>query len=298
MALVPVARARALTALRHAAAAAGLGLGWLLLSAPAASALDDLLGADSLLGAPTAPTAELAPVDTVGRTTTMLASVADAAAPAAHPLLTGPLEPLAPVVGGVVSEIGDAVTAVGDVVGALPAPSVSVPIPLPEPLPLPALPPSVLPVAPPAAPAPAVSPAAPAAPGSAPVLDTAPVLAPPAGEGTGPAAPGDGPRATLESGRVWDWSMPVFSLERPAELGPAAERLPSGAPGGPWAIPLFERQLWLGSGLAGASGAGAPGAVLAAAVLLPALLQLTARNRPRRAHAPASPAFQPGSTPD
>lgn len=133
-------RARALV--RHAAAAAGLGIGWLILSGGAASATpgspDDLLaavvappasqassssadpsGAAGLVGAAVRTTTPLTadPTGTVaGLTTTATSTIASdvRALPATvDPLTEGPLAPLSPVVAPVVDDAGGALGVVG-----------------------------------------------------------------------------------------------------------------------------------------------------------------------------------------
>ena len=309
MASTSVARPRALGLLRHAIAAAGLGLGWLLLSGPAASAMGDPLGAESLLEAPlssvssvvaplTESGVESAPSALVESTTTTLAETVEAVPPAVAPVLTGPLEPLAPVVSGASSDVGGLITTVGDTVGSVGATVgdvvdavVPTPLPLPEPPPAPVLTgPLPGPVAPPAS--------APA-PESAPVHDAIAPAASPASPG-GPASVD--PAGIVVSARAllaWGWSMPDLVAAPPAVIGSATVGPPDDAPDGPWTFPLFDRQLWLGSGPTGSFGGGfTTTAMLAAALVLPALLLLTVRKRPYAGSVPASPAFDPGSTPD
>ena len=305
MAAMPTARPRALGLLRHSLAAAGLGLGWLLLSGPAASAWSDPLGTGGLLDAPLAPVSSLAAplVESVEGTTTALATTVESFPTATEPLLTGPLEPLAPVVGGLTSDVGEAVTTVGDVLGD----TVSAPLPVAEPPSAPALPGPLAPLLP--APDLVMPPVPATVPEPAPVPDAA------ASPLSGAARPesdaaltavdlpsaGDATRTTVAV-RAWAGSMLGHLASVPAELSSTAGHTPAGSPGtpgGPWIIPLLDRHPWLGSGLTGSSGAGFTGtAMLSAAFMLPALLLLTVRKRTSAGPARASPAFDPGSTPD
>ena len=307
------ARLRARGLLGHALTAAGLGLGWLLLSGPAASALSDPLGAEGLLGAPLSsvsslasplvdPGVESAPSTLVGGTTTTLAQTVETLPTLTDPLLTGPLEPLAPVVSGATSDVGGAITTVGDTVGTLETAVtdtvgevVSGPLPLPAPPALPDPLPTPDPVAPPA---PETAPAeGPSPTGESPASQASDGLAP---EGGSPADLGSTVDPVIPVGAMLaGWSLSAYAAAPPAELGPSAEHPMDGAPGSPWAFPLLDRQPWLGSGTGGSSGGGlTSAAMLSAALMLPALLLLTVRKRPYAGQVPASPAFDPGSTPD
>lgn len=193
-------RSRAVALARHAAGAAGLGLGWLLLSGSPAAALGDLTdiasGATSSLTSTVSETVaapakllaggENSTKSTPGTlsgaastTTSSLASVVQAAPPALEPVLPAPLEPLVPVLeettgtaSGLVQDVGGtAAGAVGlaedvvaDPVLGVPLP-VTLPLPVLEPVPVPPLTPEPVPaaLAPPveSAPAPVAAPVQP-----------------------------------------------------------------------------------------------------------------------------------------
>ncbi|WP_139346570.1 hypothetical protein [Sinomonas mesophila] len=302
MASTPMARSRAFVALRHALAATGLGLGWLLISSAAASASGDLLGADALLGSPTVSTSSvLEPVTdavapatssaadqgsaVVQGTTTALAGAVETLPSVTEHVLTGPLEPLAPVVSGAASGVGDAITTVGDTLGN----TVSTLPPLPDLLPVPV--PELTPVV---APLPGVMPGDDAPPAEASTVPRA-ADAPTSVDPTSTVDLASTARAML----VWGWPVPGSSVTAAVALPSTAGGSPGETPGDTWAFPLLGQPLWLGSGTAGPSGGGLLSlALLSAALLLPPLLLVHARRLPFHGTVPASPAFDPGSTPD
>ncbi|WP_369046863.1 hypothetical protein [Sinomonas sp. P10A9] len=314
-------RARALTVARHAAAAAGLGAAWILLSgAPANAAIPspgDLVGgivapapsatASGPMSSVPATTAALAsdPGGTLagltGTTTSTATSLAGAAPTAVAPLTGGPASPLAPVitpvVEGTTSLAVEAVGAVGGTVGSVAQGTGDALAPVAQPVG------QVLETT--TAPAPARP-----VPGLADIfMDTAPAASTPldhpggdspagepmrqdplAGEAglsaaatarpTPPAMAGafvlDG-AAMVASGTGSGWpDLPRDPVIAPAPAPTSGESSPSGAGGG--------------SGAATALGASAFS------------LMLLSRAGGRLGHAatrlPASPSFDPGSTPD
>jgi hypothetical protein len=308
---------------RHASVAAGLGLGWLLLSGPAASASSDLLGTGDLLGTTTSapvatvtapvtstvshdttgtvaaavPTAQSAGSTLVQSTTTPLGSTVEAVPSLAEPVLTAPL---APVVNGTTSEVAQTISGVGSALGG----TVSTPLPLPS-----SITPAVSQVAPvPAsgdqvAPVPAAAGEGEAAPPSIPAADQTAVLA------TSPAATdarrGDeeaaGSATVTAGGRLaWDWSVLGVATSPQSGLQSAASSSPAGSPGEPWSPPLLPDQpMWLSTGTAGSLGGWLTSpATLASAFILVPLLLVSFRNRPAGGLLPPAPAFDPGSTPD
>lgn len=323
MRLTPLARLRALAVMRHAAVAAGLGLGWLLLSGSAASALDDPLGAGSLLGtspptssvtAPitsTAATVTRAPATSIQAssalaqgTTTAVASTAQALPSSATPVLTGPLAPLAPGVTGTTSDVGKTINSVGNTLGD----TVSAPLPVPAPVPVPAPPPLADQLTVPPSIDPAAPPAAPAADQAAAAAEVRPASTSP-----------DGPTAeTLVIGNsatsrpldavgyllAWDWSvsrsvLATSVMATPGALISAASGSPGDVPDGPSIFPPIDHPMWLGSSTSGSSGGGLLNiGMLASALMLVPILLASRRKRHAGGRVPPSPAFDPGSTPD
>ena len=314
-----MARLRALAVVRHATVAAGLGLGWLLLSGSAASASSDLLGTGDLLGTATsAPVTSVAapvtntvsqvttdPVQTVTNTqsagstlvqstTTTLATTVEAVPSVAQPVLTGPLAPLAPVVTGTTSDVGQTITTVGNTLSG----TVSTPLPLPAPAPVKEPAPAPAPAADPVAvnePAPAPTSAAVPTPEAEPGPAAVPA-APPTSTDAQPAGDAAG---TMGEVAAWDWSL-LGAATAPADgFQHAATGSPTGSPGEPWTSPLLAQPMRLGSGGAGSSGGGltSPAALVSAFILVPLLL-VSYRNRAVGGTVPPSPAFDPGSTPD
>ncbi|MGN6405180.1 hypothetical protein [Sinomonas sp.] len=322
MRLTPTARLRALAVVRHASVAAGLGLGWVLLSGAAASASSGLLGTGDLLGTATSTpvTTVAAPVTgaasnatpgivaavpgaqstgstLVQSTTTALASTVEAVPSVAGPVLTGPLAPLAPVVNGTTSVVAHTISGVGNTLGG----TASTPLPPPPALPAPVSQPAPVPASgDQAAPAPvavseATPPSTPAAAADQPAVPASPAAtdARPAGD---PQA-----AAPVRAGHVpaWDWSVPGAATAPQDGFHPAADGSPSGSPGEPWSPPLLDQPLWLSAGNAGSFGGWFTSpATLASAFIFVPLLLVSLRNRPVGGLLPPSPAFDPGSTPD
>lgn len=297
MRLTPLARLRALAVMRHAAVAAGLGLGWLLLSGSAASALDDPLGAGSLLGtspttssvtAPitsTAATVTRAPATSIQAssalaqgTTTAVASTAQALPSSATPVLTGPLAPLAPGVTGTTSDVGKTINSVGNTLGD----TVSAPLPVPAPAP----------AADQAAAAAEVRPASTSPDG--PTAET-PVIG-----NSATSRPLDAVGYLL----AWDWSvsrsvLATSVMATPGALISAASGSPGDVPDGPSIFPPIDHPMWLGSSTSGSSGGGLLNiGMLASALMLVPILLASRRKRHAGGRVPPSPAFDPGSTPD
>lgn len=323
MRLTPTARLRALAVVRHASVAAGLGLGWVLLSGAAASASSGLLGTGDLLGTATstpvttvaAPVTGAASNATTGivtavpgaqstgstlvqSTTTALASTVEAVPSVAGPVLTGPLAPLAPVVNGTTSVVAHTISGVGNTLGG----TVSTPLPAPPPIPVPVSQPASVP-APVSQPAPvpaAVSEAAPPSNSAAAGADQPAVPASPAA--TDARRAGDSQAAdTVPAGHVpaWDWSVLGAATAPQDGFHSAANGSPSNSPGEPWSPPLLDQPMWLSAGNVGSFGGWFTSpATLASAFILVPLLLVSLRTRPVGGLLPPSPAFDPGSTPD
>jgi hypothetical protein len=296
MRLTAEARHRALSLVRHAAIAAGLGVGWLLLSGQSASA--DVLSVPSLpavsntvstVESSVPTTSELpsslpqvsdvqhAVSSGISRTTSTLASTVEAAPAVVAPVLTGPLEPLAPVVDQTASGVGTAVTTVGGSVAG------TVDTPLPTPLPVAA--PDPLPA----------SSAAPAENAAAPVPAPAEQL----DQAAAPRAPSDAvsPIASGSTPKAFDWS---FWTKEPAQLANSAGAVPPASPAdGPEQLQLPpSAPASTSGGSDGTAGGGPTVASLAGGFLLAVPLFFRGRRRPLSTLVPPTPAFDPGSTPD
>lgn len=341
MRLALVTRLQALTAVRCAVGAAGLGIGWLLLSGGAASASDNLLGAPvpapvaavaapvtgpvTAVAAPVtnragavsaAATAPLAAIDgpaasalpvlseaqrtagaAIQQTTAALAQAVEAAPAVADPVLTGPLSPLAPVVGSTAAGTGQTVQGIGDTVGtavAAPVPETVAQLPntvtqLPDTVaqvpagiadpPLGAAPPAA--GGPSDLSAPGIPVGAPAsAPNGAPSVDIVP-----------PATPG-----LLGLAQRW----PDLATLAATGWGARGAGSPLAPTGDPSATP--PPAPWDGGAGSGGSsdltgGSGSPAALFLGFFLAP-LLPVSSRAGVMSDRAPSSPAFDPGSTPD
>ncbi|KHL01076.1 hypothetical protein [Sinomonas humi] len=328
MRLAPEARHRVLSLARHAAVAAGLGVGWLLLGGSSASASSDptpplpvssqvlsspVVNAPAQLTAtavkpvaaalpPVAPVQELvAPAQdavpqvqnevasAVKSTTTALSSAVAATPSVVAPVLQGPLEPLEPVVTHTASRLGQTVAKVGNAVSAAPSP-VAVNLPSPVTASTPA-----------AAPAPA-SPvlAAPSPNVANPSVEASPDGAPTAGQPAtqAPAVERFASLATGSSGvGALSWAA-FWASVLPNSLGTVAQT--------PLDLPPLTQPVAPPAGPSDSAGGGSSGptppvqgnAALAAEFSLAPLFFLLGRARPRRELVPASPAFDPGSTPD
>lgn len=297
MRLTAEARHRALSLVRHAAVAAGLGVGWLLLSGQSANA--DVLGVPSLpVVSNTVSTVESAVPKTgnplpsslpqvsdvqqgvssgISRTTSTLASTVEAAPAVVAPVLTGPLEPLAPVVDQTASGVGTALTTVGGSVAS----TVETPLPAPLPVAVPALVPATS--------APAESAATPI-PAAIELPDQATAPGTPAtSEAVSPVAAGSASAA-------FDWAA---WTKGPAQLaGTAGAKAPASPANGPDELQLAPAPASTSGGSDG-PGAGAPTAAsLAGGFLLAVPLFFSGRRRPLSTLVPPPPAFDPGSTPD
>lgn len=312
MRLTAETRQRVLSAARHAAIAAGVGVGWLLLSGQSASAdshtspqLPAVSGVVSSVQTIAQPlpsviqdaSAALPKVSAVPKsvsevqgalsggitqTTTALASSVEALPSAVAPVLSGPLEPLAPVVDRTASGLGSALTEVGGGV----ATTVETPVPgsVPEVLhglEAPAAAPTTAEVA---SPGPEDSPAAdnPVAPAdaSSDALGAAPSSIAPVG---------------LDWSQIWsqtaDTTADGFAADSPASPANGQDQQhqlppPSAPPGSST------------GGSDGTVGGGPNAASLAGGFLLALSLFLSGRRHPLSALVPPTPAFDPGSTPD
>ena len=333
MRLAPEARHRVLSLARHAAVAAGLGVGWLLLGGSSASASSDptppvpvssqvlaspVTNAPVELAAPVVrplaaalppvsavqqssrqpqeaapqvqeavPQVQEAVASAVESTTTTLGSAVAAAPSVVAPVLQGPLEPLEPVVTHSASGLGQSVAQVGKAVSDTAASPAPVSLPDTQNL------------VPAAAPKPT---APPLTAGSAGVLNPSadvqltdePTASAPAA--VAPAVELFAGLGAVSAGPEWaGLSVPAAVLQ---SLGTVAlaplDAPPLAQPDGPPAAPSDS----------GAGGSGGPispvqgNASLAAEFLLAPLFILLGRIRPPRGLVPASPTFDPGSTPD
>lgn len=308
----PAVRSRFLKALRRVVFAAAVGFGWFLLSGPAASAADALLGQTpspptplsalvapdharavalpvSPLVAPLPPVQSgvefaqraVAPVvesgaSAVGSTVAELGSTVQSAPALVDPALTGLLEPLKPVVDTTAAVAALVVGSVGDTV----AETVRAPIARPQ-LPVtPAEPPVLLPSQAGDTPPPAAGLA------TALVHDSA-------------VASSGGPAASSDSSNVRsDGPGPAFAFfgsVRPPQA--EAAYASSDDDRRPLPAPLLQASPSETSGGTSMSGGSSPEvAALAGSVVAPELLVL-GRNRAIVGPMPSSPAFDPGSTP-
>ncbi|MCH6471276.1 hypothetical protein [Sinomonas terrae] len=336
MRLTPEARQRVLSLARHAAVAAGLGVGWLLLGGSSASASSDpappLPVSSQVLASPVtnAPVELAAPVvkplaaalppvsavqqssrqlqtvqeavpqaqeavpqvqesvaSAVESTTTTLGSAVAAAPSVVAPVLQGPLEPLEPVVTHSASGLGQSVAQVGKAVSDTAASPAPVSLPdtqnlVPAAVPKPTAPPLTA--------------------GSADVPNpSADVQLTDAPTASAPAAVAPAVELFAGLGAVYaspDWaglSVPAAVLQ---SLGTVA-LAPLDAP--PLALPDAPPATPSDSGAGGSGGPISPvqgNASLAAEFLLAPLFILLGCIRSRRGLVPASPTFDPGSTPD
>ncbi|MDP9883215.1 hypothetical protein J2W21_000705 [Sinomonas atrocyanea] len=331
-------RSRARSLVRHAAAAAGLGVGWLLLSGGAASAAapppGDLLGSvvappvaaasspghstPSLLSASvstgalgkrvagTLPrtTAALTsdPVGTVAGlaagATTSTASELRALPGAVEPLTNGPLAPLSPVLAPVVSGTAGALGSAVDAVGSA-AQDVAHTTTAVLPAPRVEVPVPV-PAPVPAHPAPVAAQAGgtPDLPGTADAV--------PAAEASR-AATGSGPRAfeavpadsSLDSTTRSLLTGPFVSAALMVDAAASAVLPDDPAPSFPTLPWLPATAGSVDGGLLGPGGSGpSPAALAAAGFALALAWRAGPRVHPRAVRVPALPAFDPGSTPD
>ena len=309
-------RVRAVALARHAAAAAGLGLAWLVISgSPASAASGDLLGGTvaspssivSSVASPVVPEAATVvnalpggspaggtPGKAVSGTTALLGAVVENAPDALAPVMHGPLAPVAPVldpvVGDTTAAVGGVVSAVGDTAGgavddaALPvtdlvAPVTEIVVAVEPALPAP-VPESVPPVG--------AEAEAPAAPAQAAVLDSAPPLS--AGAASAPTP------WSLASG----YAFTAFAAHHAANaLSGIVPVLPSDGQPLISVLPPAPAPGSLGGSSSGLGGGPIGAAALAAASFSLGLLWLMgARLRLAGPPLPAAPAFDPGSTPD
>ena len=295
-------RSRAAALARHAAGAAGLGLAWIVLSGSPAAALGeitDIVGGAASSVVSTVSDTAAAPVQilpggedaagpvtgTLGgvtsTTTSSLASVVEAAPAAVGPVLPEPLEPLVPVLeettgaaSGLVQDLG------GTTAGVLELADTVVEDPL-QVLPVPAAPPLPDIVTPPAP----TQPAASSVP--APAADSASLIA------AAPAQP------------VWEPTILVRLAASGLALAPEARALVpvlgsfTGPPDG-WRFDLSLLAMPASPGAVGSGGMlGGPLLALAGGAFLLALMWRAGPRLFRSAPGlPASPAFDPGSTPD
>jgi hypothetical protein len=335
MRLAPKARIRVLRLARHAAVAAGLGVGWLLLGGSPASASQDAsppVPVSSQVLSPTviAEPVAASPVRTVSAAaeaamaalpsavrargavlplqntagpataaTIKAVGPAVAAAPAAvSPVLQGPLKPVAPVV-TVVTVVTDTASRLAqtaaDAGRALTATAAT---PLGVPLAGP-LSPSAPAGGPEQAAGPVVNRAdASAAPGAASGADAGQRARTEASAPQDPPAWAAGGRCRASvTVRTLGWS----TLQ--PEAGVAGQGLGGGipAPLGPPPLPGMPPATPPGAGAGGTGGPVAPAggtATLAAGFLLAPAFLLLRRARPPRSLMPTLPAFDPGSTPD
>lgn len=294
---LPATRSRAIALVRHASLAAGLGLGWLLLSGAAASASGDPVAVPPppapSLSVPAATTAGQAGLAAVGaaqqasasavtRTTTALASTARSAPSVVAPVLTAPLAPVAPIV--------ETTTSAGartlDVVGGEVARAVAGPVPLPGGI--------VLPIGQPAPPrvqAPTAAVVESPAPATAPEA-AGPTAAPPEAVAFPVTARGPAPEGPAPEGSVSAIARALGGTQGGTAVAP------SGPPEGQLPPPIPAAPASGASGSAGSPrGASSGAAILAGFELVPAFL-VSRRSRTLRGRAPASRTFDPGSTPD
>jgi hypothetical protein len=313
MRLTAETRQRVLSAVRHAAIAAGVGVGWLLLSGQSASAdshsgpqLPAVSGVVSSLQAVVQPAPSVIqdasvalpkvtevqkPVSEVQgalsggitQTTTALASSVEALPSAVGPVLSGPLEPLAPVVDHTASGLGSALTDVGGGVAS----TVETPVPVSVP--------EVIPVqAPATAGAPTTSDAsASAAEDSPAAADNLVALADTSTDAL-PATASPIVPLGLNWSQIWsqtaEVTADVLAADSPASPADGQDQHqlpPPSAPPGSSA-----------GGSDGTVGGGPNAASLAGGLLLSAPLFLSGRRHPLSALVPPTPAFDPGSTPD
>ncbi|MDQ0259420.1 hypothetical protein [Sinomonas atrocyanea] len=313
-------RTGALALVRHAAAAAGLGLGWLLLSGGAASAAGlppdpSVLSPSSgpgIVGALARTTAPLAsdPIGTgagpAAATASSVASQVRAVPQAVEPLTDGPLAPLspvlAPVVSGTAGTLGSAVDSAGTAAQAvadgtravLPAPLAGTPAPVLS--------------------APVISTPVPSAPIlSAAVGAQAAETREASGTSSGGQAAGAASAASRPfpqapaAGRAGSSADAVLRFLVTGPLVPAALMADAAravlpdvpAPGFP-TLPALPTAAGSADGsLVGSGGAGPGAAALAAAGFALALAwRAGPRVRPQAVPLPPLPAFDPGSTPD
>ena len=295
-------RSRAAALARHAAGAAGLGLAWIVLSGSPAAALGeitDIVGGAASSVVSTVSDTAAAPVQilpggedaagpvtgTLGgvtsTTTSSLASVVEAAPAAVEPVLPEPLEPLVPVLeettgaaSGLVQDLGGTTTDVLELADTV----------VEDPL-------QVLPV-----------PVAPPAPG----ITTSPAPAQPAAAAAVPAPADSAPAlATAPVEPVWEPTILVRLAASGLALAPEARAMVPvlGSLTGPpdsWQFDLSLLAMPASPGTLGSGGMlSSPLLALAGGGFLLALMW---RAGPRLFRAapglPASPAFDPGSTPD
>ncbi|WP_433876325.1 hypothetical protein [Sinomonas atrocyanea] len=309
-------RVRAVALARHAAAAAGLGLAWLVVSgSPASAASGDLLGGtvaspSSVVSSVASPAVSEAativnalpavspaggsPGEAVSGTTTLLGAVVENAPDVLAPVAHGPLAPVAPildpVVGGTTAAVGGVVSVVGDASGAAVDDAV---LPLPD-LVAPASQIAVTIQPAPSAPAPeavppvGAEPEAPSAPGQTAVSDPAPSVGPRAVSAPAPWS--------LTSGYVFT----AFAAHHAADaLSGILPALPSDEQPLISVLPPAPAPGSLGGSSSGLGGGPIGAAALAAASFSLALLwRVGARLRPAGPPLPTAPAFDPGSTPD
>jgi hypothetical protein len=309
-------RGRALALARHAAAAAGVGIGWLLLSGAAATAApgtpDDLVGAvlsapataTSGTGAPNIPgpvtmlTRTTAPLtsDPVGTAADLSSAASGSSAsglralPAAvEPITEGPLRPLSPVLAPVVTGTAGALGGTVEVVGGA-AQTVAD-----------------------AGSAVLSGPLLPAGQLGAPAADVPADAAPALAEGAASETPAGGPVDSGSSadvvGTIPDASAGVLAralfagpiLSTAVPVGAAFQTAPAGAPvpGFPEAPALPLAAVPSGGGLFSLGGdASGLAALAAAAFTLSVAWRAGPLGRARTLILPAAPAFDPGSTPD
>ncbi|WP_430296170.1 hypothetical protein [Sinomonas sp. B1-1] len=309
-------RVRAVALARHAAAAAGLGLAWLVVSgSPASAASGDLLGgtvaspssivssvaspavseAAAIVNAlPAASPAGGTPGEAVSSTTALLGAVVENAPDVLAPVTHGPLAPVAPildpVVGGTTAAVGGVVSAVGDAAGgavddaALPVADLATPVAQIAVAVEPALPAPVPESVPPVG----AEAEAPAAPAQAAVLDPAPSVGPRAVSAPAPWS--------LTSG----YAFTAFAAHHAADaLSGIVPVLPSDGQPLISVLPPAPAPGSLGGSSSGLGGGPIGAAALAAASFSLGLLRLMgARLRLAGPPLPAAPAFDPGSTPD
>ena len=295
-------RSRAVALARHAAGAAGLGLGWLLLTGSPATALGeitDIAGGTTSSVVATVSETVAAPLGLVpggadaarsttgalggatGTTTSSLASVVEAAPAALEPVLPAPLEPLVPVLdetagtaSGLVQDLGGTATGAIELADAVIAdPAQLVPLPVPA---LPGLEPVDVP---------------------APAPETSLAMEP-----TAHAAPPAAPDAVQP---IWEPTI-LVRLAASGALASEAGALVSAAgttAGWPevWRLdfaPLHATPASPGSLGSGGVLGGSLLALASGAFLLALLWRAGPRLFPASLSLPGSPAFDPGSTPD
>ena len=299
-------RSRAVAFARHAAGAAGLGLGWLLLAGSPATALGDLTDfADDATSSVVATVSETAaaPVkllpggedaarSTTGAlsgaastTTSSVASVVETAPAAVEPVLPAPLEPLVPVLeettgaaSALVEDVGGTATGAIDLADAVVTDPGQI---------LPLLPATV---SPPASESAVVPPSSPA--------ETTAVL-------VEPAAPEAEPAAAAPIQPVWEPTFLVRLAASGLALTPEAQAVvPALGAMAAWpdAVRLDVGPVHAVPASPGTVGSGGPGGSLLAlasgAFLLALLWRAGPRLFPASPSLPRPPAFDPGSTPD